>query len=156
MPRYEYKVVPAPAKGQKAKGLKTPEARFALGVEAELNRLGAEGWDYLRAELLPSEERTGLTGTTVNWRNLLVFRRVLDAELAAEPPASEPPQAEAPPVPAPEVRPVPSESTSAPRLAIVAERRPPTIAPVRTGSAGESPEGSNGAGDAASPDSDRT
>lgn len=79
MPRYEYKVLPAPAKGRKAKGLKSPESRFALAVETTLNEMGAEGWEYLRAELLPSDERSGLTGSTVNWRNVLVFRRPLEA-----------------------------------------------------------------------------
>ncbi|SDE17736.1 DUF4177 domain-containing protein [Ruegeria marina] len=75
MIRYEYKVVPAPARGTKAKGVKTPEGRFALSVESLLNEMGAEGWEYQRAELLPSEERTGLTGSVTNWRNVLVFRR---------------------------------------------------------------------------------
>ncbi len=77
MQRYEYKVVPAPQKGTKAKGVKTPEGRFATSIEQLLNQLGQEGWEYQRAELLPSEERTGLTGSTTNWRNVLVFRRVL-------------------------------------------------------------------------------
>ena len=80
MPQYEYKVVPAPAKGLKARGIKTPEARFAHSVESLLNTLGAEGWEYLRAELLPSDERSGLTGSTTNWRNVLVFRRVVASE----------------------------------------------------------------------------
>ncbi|MDK3017958.1 DUF4177 domain-containing protein [Pseudodonghicola flavimaris] len=79
MPRYEYKVVPAPSKGTKAKGVKTPESRFALSIETTLNQMGAEGWEYLRAELLPSDERSGLTGSTVNWRNVLVFRRAVEA-----------------------------------------------------------------------------
>lgn len=83
MTRYEYKVVPAPAKGEKAKGVKTPEARFALSVQSVLNRMGAEGWEYLRADLLPSEERSGLTGSAMKWRNLLVFRRVLAEDLDA-------------------------------------------------------------------------
>lgn len=83
MTRYEYKIVPAPQKGTKAKGVKTPEGRFAVSIEQLLNQLGQEGWEYQRAELLPSEERTGLTGSTVNWRNVLVFRRLLlaDADL---------------------------------------------------------------------------
>lgn len=83
MPHYEYKVVAAPTKGLKARGVKTPEARFANSVESLLNTLGAEGWEYLRAELLPSEERSGLTGSTTNWRNVLVFRRSVatDADL---------------------------------------------------------------------------
>ena len=101
MTRYEYKVVPAPTRGIKAKPAKTPEARFALGIETELNRLAAAGWEFQRAELLPSEERSGLTGTAQHWRNLLVFRRPL-----AEPgDASEAPQADHAPVPAPEPEP---------------------------------------------------
>ncbi len=78
MPRYEYKVVPAPSKGQKAKGVKTAEGRFALTIQDTLNQMGADGWEYQRAELLPSDERSGLTGTTQNWRNVLIFRRALD------------------------------------------------------------------------------
>lgn len=81
MPKYEYKVVPAPSKGLKAKGVKAPEARFALSVETTLNQLGEDGWEYLRAELLPSDERSGLTGTTTNWRNVLVFRRALNEDV---------------------------------------------------------------------------
>ncbi|MBK0328679.1 DUF4177 domain-containing protein [Rhodobacteraceae bacterium F11138] len=86
MPRYEYKVVPAPAKGQKSKTVKTPEGRFALSIEEVLNEMAASGWEYQRAELLPSEERTGLTGSTTNWRNMLIFRRALDEDAAAFPP----------------------------------------------------------------------
>ncbi|WP_164657915.1 DUF4177 domain-containing protein [Tropicibacter sp. Alg240-R139] len=77
MHRYEYKVVPAPSKGTKAKGVKTPEGRFALTVEQLLNQMGTDGWEFQRAELLPSDERTGLTGSVQNWRNVLVFRRDL-------------------------------------------------------------------------------
>ena len=42
--RYEYKILPAPTKGQKAKGLKAPEARFANTLEECLNEQAAEGW----------------------------------------------------------------------------------------------------------------
>ncbi|MCB1343334.1 MAG: DUF4177 domain-containing protein [Pseudooceanicola sp.] len=88
MTRYEYKVVPAPSRGTKAKGVRSPEGRFAVSIEAVLNEMGAQGWEYLRAELLPSEERQGLTGSTTNWRNMLVFRRAL-AEGAVHVPASQ-------------------------------------------------------------------
>lgn len=75
MTQYEYKVVPAPTKGEKAKGVKQPDARFALGLENTLNAQAAEGWEFLRAEMLPNEERSGLSKTTKEWRNLLIFRR---------------------------------------------------------------------------------
>jgi hypothetical protein len=75
MQAYEYKVIPAPQKGTKAKGVKTPEARFANSIDLLLNEMAAEGWEFQRAELLPSEERSGLTGSVTNWRNVLVFRR---------------------------------------------------------------------------------
>ena len=72
---FEYKVVSAPTKGVKAKGVKTPEARFALGIEQAINALAADGWEYQRSDVLPSEERQGLTGSATHWRTLLVFRR---------------------------------------------------------------------------------
>ena len=72
---FEYRVIPAPTKGKKAKGVKTAEDRFALAMSDLLNEMAAEGWDYQRAETLPAEERKGLTGKTSTFRNLLVFRR---------------------------------------------------------------------------------
>ncbi|MCG7625299.1 DUF4177 domain-containing protein [Epibacterium sp. Ofav1-8] len=85
MQNYEYKVVPAPNRGKKARGVKTPEARFANGIEGMLNEMAAQGWEFQRAEMLPSEERSGLTGTKTTWRNILVFRRALAAPGVAEP-----------------------------------------------------------------------
>ena len=77
MTRYEYKVVPAPDRGQKAKGVKRPEDRFALALAEVMNRLGAEGWDYIRADILPTQERAGLTSKQTVYHNLLIFRRPL-------------------------------------------------------------------------------
>lgn len=89
MSRFEYKVVPAPSKGAKAKGVKSAEARFSLTVEATLNDLATQGWEYVRAELLPSEERSGLTGSTTNWRNVLIFRRAIETPESAPAPQAE-------------------------------------------------------------------
>lgn len=75
MPRYEYKVVPAPSKGMKGKGVRGPEARFSYALQELMNGLAGYGWEYLRAETLPSVERSGLTGSATEWRNVLVFRR---------------------------------------------------------------------------------
>jgi len=85
MASYEYKVVPAPVKGLKARGIRSPEARFAHALATAMNTLGAEGWSYLRADTLPAEERVGLTKTKTVYRNMLVFRReVEDAEQLQE------------------------------------------------------------------------
>jgi len=90
MQRYEYKIVPAPSRGTKAKGVKTPEGRFAHTLESLLNELAGEGWEFQRAELLPSDERSGLAGSTTNWRNVLVFRRALMDEAAIDVPVVAP------------------------------------------------------------------
>jgi hypothetical protein len=79
MTRYEYKVVPAPVQGRKARGVKGTAGRFAHALETLMNELGAEGWEYVRADTLPCEERTGLTGRTTTYQNMLVFRRLLRA-----------------------------------------------------------------------------
>lgn len=81
MPRYEYKVVPAPAKGLKAKGIRSPEARFAHALASAMNELGAAGWSYLRTDTLPAEERVGLTRTKTTYHNMLVFRRELQEDV---------------------------------------------------------------------------
>ncbi|MFD2174058.1 DUF4177 domain-containing protein [Rhodobacter lacus] len=75
---WEYKVVPAPVRGEKERGLKTGAARFAHALGLMMNELAAEGWEYWRAETLPAEERTGLTSKTTVYHNLMVFRRPLE------------------------------------------------------------------------------
>ena len=103
MPRYEYKLVPAPEKASKHKGLKGA-ANFAATLEDILNALGAEGWHYLRADTLPQEERSGLTSKVTTYRNLLVFQREL-------------PEVEASPAPEPAQEPAPEETEDEPSLA---------------------------------------
>lgn len=82
---YEYKVVPAPTRGLKAKGVKTAEDRFAHALATEMNTLAADGWEYLRADTLPSEQREGLMGKTTVYQNMLVFRRLKAAAPATAP-----------------------------------------------------------------------
>lgn len=81
MPHYEYKVVPAPNKGQKGKNVKGAEARFSHALQELMNGLSGYGWEYQRAETLPSLERVGLTGSTTEWRNVLVFRRLREGDI---------------------------------------------------------------------------
>ena len=77
MQRFEFKVIPAPKRGEKARGVKTTEDRFALALTNLMNQMGAEGWDYVRADSLPCEERSGFTSTKTTFQNMLVFRRVI-------------------------------------------------------------------------------
>ncbi len=96
MQRFEYKVVPAPRRGEKARGVKSTEDRFALALTSLMNQMGAEGWDYVRADALPCDERVGLTGTKTTFQNMLVFRRVVGAVASAPQPVE--PAAETVPV----------------------------------------------------------
>lgn len=80
MQLYEYKVVPAPVRGEKDRGLKTGAERFAHALSEVMNELAREGWEYWRAETLPAEERAGLASKTTVIHHLLVFRRALEDE----------------------------------------------------------------------------
>lgn len=77
MQRFEFKVIPAPRRGEKARGVKSTEDRFALALTTLMNQMGADGWDYVRADTLPCDERVGLTGSKTSFQNLLVFRRAM-------------------------------------------------------------------------------
>lgn len=74
---YEYRVIPAPLRTAKVKGLKTSAERFAHLLEGAVNAEAGEGWEFLRAETLPCEERKGLTGVAKSFQSVLVFRRAL-------------------------------------------------------------------------------
>ena len=80
MHSYEYTAIPAPLRAEKNRALKTPGERFGATVAAVLNQMAADGWEYLRADVLPSEERSGLTSRTTVFHNLLIFRRALVQE----------------------------------------------------------------------------
>ncbi len=84
MRQFEYKAIPAPNTGTKAKGVKTREDRFALSMSNVLNEMAEDGWEYVRAEMLPLEERKGLTGTQTSYQNVLIFRRLQAAALTLD------------------------------------------------------------------------
>jgi len=79
MEYFEYKVMPAPRRGTRVKGAKGPTGRFANAMETTLNKLAADGWEYIRAESLPADERHGITMRKVEtYQNVLIFRRLAD------------------------------------------------------------------------------
>ncbi|MEL7116754.1 MAG: DUF4177 domain-containing protein [Pseudomonadota bacterium] len=85
MPRYEYKVIPAPKKPGKIKGVRGTDNKFAAELSNIMNEYGASGWEYQRTDTLPCEERQGLTGRVTTFQNMLVFRREIN--VVAEEPA---------------------------------------------------------------------
>lgn len=122
MQHYEYKVIPAPRRGEKARGARTTADRFAVALTQVMNQLAREGWEYLRADTLPCEERVGLTGTATHFQNMLVFRRALPAAVAEVPPPATPTRPE-PVAVAPEATVVTPLPTRAP------EGLPPALGP---------------------------
>lgn len=84
---YEYKVIPAPMRGLKGRGIKTAEDRFANALQTMMNEQAANGWDYLRADTLPSEQREGFLSKTTVYQNMLIFRRAKTSLGAPEQPS---------------------------------------------------------------------
>jgi hypothetical protein len=79
MTRYEYKVVAAPNKAKSFKGVRCHEDRFASVLAEVMNEMASSNWEYLRAESLPCEEKTGLTSRVESYQSVLVFRRQIAA-----------------------------------------------------------------------------
>ena len=102
MNHYEYKVVPAPRRAKRVRGVKAAEELFALTLTDAINEVARQGWEYVRAEHLPAEAPGGwFRGGTAAEQSVLVFRRdreALGPRLAAvrtdheggAPPAGEP------------------------------------------------------------------
>jgi hypothetical protein len=111
MTQDEYKVIAAPAQGRKAKGVKTTADRFALTMSDVLNEMAQEGWEYVRAETLPCEERRGLTGTQTTFQNVLIFRR-RPVEVSVPAPVSDD---------VPEANPTPVTADAAPEALVLAK-----------------------------------
>ena len=111
MPTYEYNVVPAPRAADKDKGVKGTGPRFARTLTRLMNDMGADGWEFLRAETLPCDERKGLTGRVETTQHVLVFRR--ERAVVTRPRSETPPLAATPP----------RRAGATPRLVLDASRR---------------------------------
>jgi hypothetical protein len=76
MQKIEYKVVAAPRAAKKFKGVKTHADRFARTVEETIAEEAVNGWEYFRADTLPSDQKGGLLRKgTESYQTLLIFRR---------------------------------------------------------------------------------
>ncbi|MEZ5887562.1 MAG: DUF4177 domain-containing protein [Paracoccaceae bacterium] len=83
MQHYEYKVIPAPGDGEKARGARTTEARMALALASAINAEAREGWEYVRTDMLQTTERSGLSKRRQVYVTLLVFRRPHEGAVTA-------------------------------------------------------------------------
>lgn len=80
MPLYEYKVIPAPRKGERARGVRSAEARLARTLQAVMNEQADEGWEYQRSDTMPCEQRKGMVGRAMVEQTMLIFRRAVGTE----------------------------------------------------------------------------
>ncbi|MEM9011481.1 MAG: DUF4177 domain-containing protein [Pseudomonadota bacterium] len=86
MSGFEYKVVPAPRRAGRVKGARSSQDRFAHTLTETINELSREGWEYMRAETLPCEERGSvLRKREEHYHSVLVFRRAVGAKAVADP-----------------------------------------------------------------------
>jgi hypothetical protein len=80
MSHYDYKVVPAPKRAKRVKGVSSAEELFALTLSEAINEVARQGWEYVRAEHLPAEAPRGLfRAPAAGEQTVLVFRRPREA-----------------------------------------------------------------------------
>lgn len=78
MTAYTYKCVPAPRRPKKSRESRTPAEALAAAVQAVLVEHGAQGWEYVRTDLLPMEHKPGLlSAVQETHQGVMVFRRPL-------------------------------------------------------------------------------
>ena len=83
----EYKTVPAPRRIKKIKGVKGPEATLAKMVEEIISEQASSGWDYVRTDTFPVEEKPGLFSSRETvLKGVMVFKRGGAAQLYAPTP----------------------------------------------------------------------
>jgi hypothetical protein len=97
MTHYEYKVVPAPTRAKRVKGVNSAEEQFAHTLAEAINEAARHGWEYVRAETLHHESPRGwLRPAVASDQSVLIFRRERESAgprlsaVKAEPVAREP------------------------------------------------------------------
>lgn len=122
MAGYTYKTVAAPRRLKKVKGVKGQDALLAHSVEDLISVEAAQGWEYLRADTFPVEEKGGMfSKPVVTERALLVFRKPSAAQ-QVRPVAAQPVQAAPQPVAQPTAQPAP-QPIAAPKPAPAQQQR---------------------------------
>lgn len=83
---YEYRVIPAPKRLKKVKGVSSPSDLLAATLTDAINAEAREGWEYLRAEAVGAEQPGGFL-RRARWveETVMIFRRPRRRESAREP-----------------------------------------------------------------------
>lgn len=81
MTQYDYKVVPAPRKLKRIRGVNSAGELCAATMAETLNAVARDGWEYLRADQVSAAQEGGWfrRGTEVV-ETVLIFRRRHDAD----------------------------------------------------------------------------
>lgn len=74
MDRYEFSVIPAPARLRRCAGARAEES-YAMALGEILSEMGSAGWDFAGAESLPCRIGRWPFGGRRSERHVLVFRR---------------------------------------------------------------------------------
>lgn len=75
---YEYKCVGAPEEPRRQRGVRAWSDRVALAMQEVIAAEAVDGWEYLRTDILPVEEKDGLFSRVRRIkRAVLIFRREL-------------------------------------------------------------------------------
>ena len=114
MQSYEYKAVAAPNRARRFKGVKGTANQFAMVISELMNDMASDGWEYLRSDSLPVDEKAGLLkGRMETYHTLLIFRRAKEGAPEMAGFIEDHSEAEAPAVaPLAAVEPAPMEPTA--------------------------------------------
>lgn len=73
---YQYKCVAAPERAKRQRGAKTRTERVAAAMQELINAEATDGWEYVRTDLVPIEERSSFLARVHEvHRAVLIFRR---------------------------------------------------------------------------------
>ena len=73
---FEYKCVGGPERPKRLRGTWSRSDRVALAMQDIINAEAVDGWEYLRTDLVPVEEKASFLGRTQEvHRAVLIFRR---------------------------------------------------------------------------------
>jgi hypothetical protein len=83
---FEYKCVGAPERPKRLRGSWSRSDRVALAMQEIIDAEAVDGWEYLRTDLVPVEEKASFFSRTQEvHRAVLIFRRDAVGELRARP-----------------------------------------------------------------------